>query len=44
MAPRDWHNDYVQTLLDLRSALQKAPDDRSRRRLLDEIRRVLPRP
>ena len=45
-APRDWHNDYAQTLLDLRSALQKASDDRSRRRLLDEIRRVLrsPRP
>jgi metallo-beta-lactamase family protein len=45
-APRDWHNDYAEALLDLRSALQKASDDRSRRRLLAEIRRVLraPRP
>lgn len=40
-ASRDWHNDYAQTLLDLRSAMQQAPDDGSRRRLLQELRRVL---
>ena len=40
-ARRDWHNDYAQILLDLRAALQKAPDDGSRRRLLQEMRRVL---
>lgn len=40
-APRDWHNDYAQTLLDLRSALQAAPDDSGRRRLLAEIRRLV---
>jgi metallo-beta-lactamase family protein len=40
-APRDWHNDYAQTLLDLRAALNKAPDDRSRRRLLQELRRLI---
>jgi metallo-beta-lactamase family protein len=40
-SPRDWHNDYAQTLLDLRAALTNAPDDRSRRRLLQELRRVL---
>ena len=40
-ARRDWHNDYAQTLLDLRAALQKAPDDRARRRLLAELHRLL---
>ena len=40
-ARRDWHNDYAQILLDLRGALQKAPDDGSRRRLLQEMRRVI---
>lgn len=40
-ARRDWHNDYAQILLDLRAALQQAPDDGSRRRLLQEMRRVL---
>jgi metallo-beta-lactamase family protein len=40
-ASRDWHNDYVQALLDLRSALQSAPNDQSRRRLLQELRRLL---
>lgn len=40
-SPRDWHNDYAQALLDLRAALNNAPDDRSRRRLLQELRRVL---
>jgi hypothetical protein len=32
---------YAQTLLDLRAALNFAPDDRSRRRLLRELRRLL---
>lgn len=40
-ARRDWHNDYAQTLLDLRATLQNAPDDGSRNRLLKEIRRVI---
>jgi metallo-beta-lactamase family protein len=40
-ASRDWHNDYAQALLDLRGALNKAPDDRSRHRLLQELRRLL---
>jgi metallo-beta-lactamase family protein len=40
-APRDWHNDYAQTLLDLRAALNKAPDDASRHRLLQELRRLI---
>jgi metallo-beta-lactamase family protein len=40
-AARDWHNDYAQTVLDLRAALNKAPDDASRRRLLLEVRRLL---
>lgn len=40
-ARRDWHNDYAQILLDLRSGLRRAPDDDSRRRLLQEIRRVI---
>jgi metallo-beta-lactamase family protein len=40
-ARRDWHNDYAQTLLDLRAALQNAPDDRSRSRLLKEMRRLI---
>lgn len=40
-ASRDWHNDYAQTLLDLRAALNTAPDDRCRHRLLQELRRLL---
>ena len=40
-ARRDWHNDYAQTLLDLRGALQAAPDDRARLALLQQLRRVL---
>lgn len=40
-APRDWHNDYAETLLDLRAALQKAPDDRARRRLLHQVHRLI---
>lgn len=40
-ATRDWHNDYAQTLLDLRSALNAATDNRLRRRLLREVRRVI---
>lgn len=40
-APRDWHNDYAQVLLDLRNALQETTDDRERRSLLAEARRVI---
>ena len=40
-AQRDWHNDYAETLLNLRAALQKAPDDRARRRLLQEVHRLI---
>ncbi|MDI1284461.1 MAG: MBL fold metallo-hydrolase [Reyranella sp.] len=40
-ARRDWHNDYAQILLDLRTALRKAPDDGRRRCLLQEMRRVI---
>jgi len=40
-ATRDWHNEYAQTLLDLRSALNRATDNRVRRRLLREVRRVI---
>ena len=40
-ARRDWHNDYAQTLLDLRAALRNAPDDRRRSRLLQEMRRLI---
>jgi metallo-beta-lactamase family protein len=40
-ALRDWHNDYAQMLLDIRGALQAAPDDAARHRLLQQLRRVL---
>ncbi len=40
-APRDWHNDYAQSLIDLRNALQSAPDDGVRRRLLQDVRRAI---
>jgi len=40
-ARRDWHNDYAQTLLDLRAALLNEPDDHSRSRLLKEMRRLI---
>jgi thymidine phosphorylase len=40
-AARDWHNEYAQTLLDLRAALQQATDDRTRQQLLREVRRQI---
>ena len=40
-ARRDWHNDYAQMLLDIRGALQAAPDDTARHRLLQQLRRAL---
>ena len=43
-APRDWHNDYAQMLLDMREALRNAPDDRTRWQLLRQLRAVLGRP
>jgi metallo-beta-lactamase family protein len=43
-APRDWHNDYAQALLDLRAALNRAPDDHSRQRLLQKLKGLLSPP
>jgi metallo-beta-lactamase family protein len=40
-APRDWHNDYAELLLDLRNALRVTTDDRRRRDLLAEVRRLI---
>ena len=40
-ATRDWHNDYAALLLDLRAALGRETDDRRRRELLDEVRRLI---
>jgi metallo-beta-lactamase family protein len=38
---RDWHNEYAQTVLDVRSALLAAPDDTTRRRMLDRVKAAL---
>jgi metallo-beta-lactamase family protein len=40
-ATRDWHNDYAALLLDLRTALRRETDDRRRRELLGEVRRLI---
>jgi hypothetical protein len=40
-ALRDWHNDYAALLLDLRTALRRETDDRRRRELLGEVRRLI---
>jgi metallo-beta-lactamase family protein len=40
-ATRDWHNDYAALLLDLRNALARETDDRRRRQLLGEVRRLI---
>lgn len=40
-APRDWHNDYAALLLDLRSALQREPDDGRRQALLTKLRHMI---
>lgn len=40
-AARDWHNDYAALLLDLRGALLQETDDRRRRALLAEVRRLI---
>lgn len=40
-ALRDWHNDYAEVLLDIRSALRNAPDDLTRQRLLAQLRGLL---
>jgi metallo-beta-lactamase family protein len=42
-ALRDWHNEYAEVLLDIRSALRDAPDDLTRERLLGQLRRLLGR-
>lgn len=41
---RDWHNDYAALVLSLRQALDQAPDDRSRNRLLERVRSALAPP
>jgi len=38
---RDWHNEYAQTVLEVRSALLAAPDDATRRRMLDRVKAAL---
>lgn len=43
MQSADWHNRYAETLLDLGEALRAAPDDRTRERLLERIRKAIPR-
>ncbi len=40
-ASRDWHNDYAQTLIDLRLALRDASDNATRNRLLQDVRRSI---
>jgi metallo-beta-lactamase family protein len=40
-AMRDWHNDYAALLLDLRNALGRETDDRHRRELLGDVRRLI---
>lgn len=42
-AGRDWHNDYAGTILAVRKALEAAPDDAARAKMLAEIRRNLAR-
>jgi metallo-beta-lactamase family protein len=43
-ALRDWHNDYAEVLLDIRSALRDAPDDRARHQLLGQLHSLLGSP
>lgn len=38
---RDWHNDYAETVVAVREALERAGDDRARQRVLDRMRRAL---
>ncbi len=40
---RDWHNDYAGTILAVRKALEAAPDDAARAKMLAEIRGNLSR-
>jgi hypothetical protein len=40
-APHDWHNDYAALLVDLPNALKQETDDRRRRALLGEVRRLI---
>lgn len=40
-AGRDWHNDYARTIMALRAALERAPDEEARRRILSAIGRAL---
>ena len=38
---QDWHNDYARLTIALRQALERAPDDATRKRLLAEMERLL---
>jgi len=38
---QDWHNDYARLAIALRQALERAPDDAARKRLLAEMARLL---
>lgn len=40
-AGTDWHNDYAQLVLDLQQAVQQAPDDTTRHRMLRRLRQAL---
>ncbi|HYH39261.1 MAG TPA: MBL fold metallo-hydrolase [Azospirillum sp.] len=42
MGGADWHNRYAETLLELGEALRTAPDDRTRDRLLERVRKAIP--
>ncbi len=37
----DWHNDFAQLSLDIRAALEKAADEKSRRKVIRRLRRAL---
>ncbi|MBL8673437.1 MAG: hypothetical protein JNL07_01005, partial [Rhodospirillales bacterium] len=38
---RDWQSDFAEILLDLEHRLDRAADDRSRRKILRDVRRAL---
>lgn len=40
-ATADWHNVYAETLLELKSSLDKAKDEKTRRKMLNRIRAVI---
>ena len=38
---QDWHNDYARIMIALRAALDRAPDDAARKKMLAEIARIV---